>query len=339
MAEPRGREHGGDMSSRTWGYWTEQKLEMLAEYLPRFTTASHRAGKTIYLDLFAGDTTNISRTSGDVIEGSPRIALRTNPPFSVVRLFELPRQAARLQAELQSEFPGRDLRVVPGNCNQTIHQVLSELRAASWAPTFALVDQYAAEVSWSTLKALADFKRGRKFKVEMWLLFAHGMLPRALGGDDLDAALRYSNRVTDMFGDDSWLQAYYAWQRGLLSPTDFREELANLMRWRLEHALGYKVTHEFEMKNTVGSPIYRMIFATDNEAGDRIMSHIYGTAAAKRPKMQAEARAAAQAVREAQGKVTQPGLFDPLPRAVKDVALYVHEPPHPPYELPDSESP
>lgn len=28
---------------RSWGFWTEQKLAMLADYLPAFTTASKKA--------------------------------------------------------------------------------------------------------------------------------------------------------------------------------------------------------------------------------------------------------------------------------------------------------
>jgi len=41
---------------RSWGFWTEQKLAMLADYLPAFTTASKKAPTKLYLDLFAGDT-------------------------------------------------------------------------------------------------------------------------------------------------------------------------------------------------------------------------------------------------------------------------------------------
>ena len=42
------------MGNRGWGYWTEAKLDILSKYLNAFTTASKSAGKTVYLDLFAG---------------------------------------------------------------------------------------------------------------------------------------------------------------------------------------------------------------------------------------------------------------------------------------------
>src|SRR4051794_23992288 len=61
----------GAVVNRTWGYWTEQKLGMLAAYLTEFNRASQRVRRgTTYLDLFAGDTTNVSRTTGAVISGS-----------------------------------------------------------------------------------------------------------------------------------------------------------------------------------------------------------------------------------------------------------------------------
>src|SRR5687767_11553113 len=41
---------------RSWGYWTEGKLDILARYLDRFTTTTkYKADARIYLDAFAGE--------------------------------------------------------------------------------------------------------------------------------------------------------------------------------------------------------------------------------------------------------------------------------------------
>src|SRR4051794_6472497 len=88
---------------------------MLAAYLPRFNIASSSVrGGTTYLDLFAGDTTNLSRTTGEVISGSPLIALDAQPPCARTVLFELPAQAARLERELRARHPDRDLTAWAG---------------------------------------------------------------------------------------------------------------------------------------------------------------------------------------------------------------------------------
>jgi three-Cys-motif partner protein len=308
---------------------------MLADYLPAFNTASSKkAPQTLYLDLFAGRDRNLSRTTGEEISGSPRVALNTVPRFTKVVLFELPAQAARLKADLDAAYPERDFEVIPGDCNEELDPVLSRLRRDRWnhAPTFALLDQQAAEIRWSTIEELADFKRGGRFKVELWLLFAHSMLPRGLAADDHQAVERFTERITTMYGSAEWKDAYEGRRRSLVSPAELRDELLNLMRWRLEKVLGYKVTHHFEMKNTRGAPLYNMIFATDNEAGEKIMKYIYGKAAERRPKMQREAAARCEAEKEAQSN--EPGLFPAIPKAVKAEELYMHQPPNPPFRLP-----
>jgi three-Cys-motif partner protein len=124
---------------RLWGYWTEQKLSILAAYLPAFTTASRSAPRTLYLDLFARQSRNLSRTTGEPISGSPRVALDCVPPFSKVVLFELPAHAVALESELRTAYPQRDLRIVAGDCNVRIGPELARLKlAGSSRPTIRL---------------------------------------------------------------------------------------------------------------------------------------------------------------------------------------------------------
>ncbi|MGW4291673.1 three-Cys-motif partner protein TcmP [Micromonospora chersina] len=335
--EPLPRGDGRRRSPRTWGYWTEQKLSMLAAYLPAFTRASQKSRRTLYLDLFAGQDRNLSRTTGEPISGSPRVALDTAPPFSKAIFFELPSQAAGLEAELKSSYPGRDFEVIPGNCNETIREVLKRLTAGEWhwAPTFVLLDQQAAEIEWATLEALASFKHRSRSKAELWLLFAPSMLPRGLASVDPRDAERFADRVTAMFGTAEWRDAYRARQEGLLGPAELRDELLNLMRWRLENLLGYKATHSFQMKNTRGSDIYEMVFATDHDAGEKIMSHIYRMAAEAQPRMRAEAVAKLEAEREEKSGILS--LLPPMAKVINSVPSYKHEPPRPPYQLPAGE--
>jgi len=92
------------VAERPWGFWTESKLDMLPAYLPAFTTASKKAPSTVYLDLFAGQATNVSRDTGRPIEGSLLRALQIKPPFTVVRGFELRYKRAQ---SLAGGLPGR----------------------------------------------------------------------------------------------------------------------------------------------------------------------------------------------------------------------------------------
>ena len=48
-----------DAPGRSWGYWTRAKLEMLADYLAGFATASKGQSERVYLDAFAGEAAGL----------------------------------------------------------------------------------------------------------------------------------------------------------------------------------------------------------------------------------------------------------------------------------------
>jgi three-Cys-motif partner protein len=285
--------HSRPMAERPWGFWTESKLDMLSSYLHAFTTASKRAGKTVYLDLFAGQEQNVNRHTQLPIDGSFRRAIQTTPPFAILRGFEINgARAASLQQAYQAQAPGRDLRVVPGDVHDRLGGALEELADYRWAPTFAFVDPDGVEARWELLEALAAHKGAGRTKVELFLLLAAPQIVRVvhdqLHGPDKQRA---EQQVTDLFGSPEWRPILQGRRSSALDAEQTRTELTNLMRWRLEKTLGYKFTHALRLTNLQGVPLYDMIFATDHEVGDKIMRSVYGTAAAKFPRMRAEIRA------------------------------------------------
>jgi three-Cys-motif partner protein len=232
---------------RSWGYWTEGKLDILARYLDRFTTTTkYKADARIYLDAFAGEGHGTSRTTSTQFEGSARIGLKvSNPSFDRCYFFELPERAAELERELTRDFPGRDVRVVPGDCNATIPDALAELRRDNlgWAPTFAFLDPDGMELRWETIKALAVHKQLRqppsKTKVELWVLFPSGGLLRNLALDDRRLLPGHVAKATSLFGSDAWTRIYQARKAQQIDGQEARERYVNLYRWQLEQHLGW----------------------------------------------------------------------------------------------------
>ncbi len=193
--------------------------------------------------------------------GSARRALETVPPFSKVMLFEQPARAAGLKSMLRREYPRRDLVVYAGDRNVRVVDALQELANYRAAPTFAFVDQEGAEVQWTTLQRIAAHKTTRT-KIELWLYFATGLLPRGLvlpGGGRNE---RMAEQITAMVGTDLWCEIDEAKRRGLLSSAQARDEMRNLMRWRLERILGYRHSLLLTLRNTRQTEMYDMIFAT-----------------------------------------------------------------------------
>ncbi|MCF6391031.1 three-Cys-motif partner protein TcmP [Mycobacterium sp. MBM] len=267
------------MAGRGWGPWSRIKLEALADYLCAFTRASKTAGRTLYLDLFAGASENFERGTGDVILGSGHRALSTAPTFDRVVLCELQQRTAEtLRKKLEVAYPGRDLVVLPGDCNVEIpmHLDTYDYNWRRGAAVFAMVDQFSAEVTWDTLQYLANWRQNKRgFKVELWLYFGHALLPRGLQFTGNEPDSEYAQRVDRMFGTTQWRELWQARRDGMLKPEQFRNELVNLMRWRLEKVLGYATTIPLEFTNTNGHPIYEVIFATSNATGDKIMGSVF----------------------------------------------------------------
>lgn len=267
--------------SRAWGPWTAVKLDALGRYLSAFTSASQRARATLYLDLFSGVADNLERDSGRRLLGSPSRALATQPAFDKLLFCELqPRSALALDAQLRQRYPDRDFQVLPGDCNVEIPQALAALPDGwRWAPIFAFLDQYSAEIRWSTLETLATYKVHRKPKIEQWLFFGDGLLPRGLHPDpNGEPSEPYASRVDGMFGTKQWREIWLGRYTGLLTPLESRQQLVNLMRWRLETVLGYKATLPLAVTNDRGVPVYTMIFATDHPVGEKIMTSVLGVA-------------------------------------------------------------
>jgi three-Cys-motif partner protein len=318
------------MERRAWGFWSLHKLDILGDYLSAFNTASKRAGKTVYLDLFAGTPDNESRETGEPVMGSVRRALDAAPPFARLYFFDPPAEARALDAALRAEYPGREFSVIPGDCNTELPHALTDIRSVDldWAPTFAFLDPDNLNVEWSTLETLAAFKRGRKYKVELWVLCFSSAMPRVLTTRDEPDAVG-SQLLTGFFGTDQWREIHRARATDAIDAGQAREEYVNLLRWRLQHVLGYQYTLAFEVKNVRG-PLYHLVFATDNDAGFKIMQDLYSKAARDHEPMRREARERERQRRDEERGVRS--LFSPEELAgptLSDVK-YHHEPPWPP---------
>jgi three-Cys-motif partner protein len=148
-----------------------------------------------------------------------------------------------------------------------------------WAPTFAFLDPDGMELHWSTIEALAAHKRDSKYKVELWVLFNTPGLMRVLTRDRRRLHPHHRDLATRLLGSERWSAIQDLRIDNEIEPADAREEFVNLFRWQLENYLGYRWTHPLEIKNMRGHPLYYMVFATDNHAGNKIMADLYNDAA------------------------------------------------------------
>lgn len=277
------------MMAREWDYWTRNKLNILSDYLPAFCQASRTSDEIIYIDLMAGEPENLGKGGEELFDGSPRLAMQSNPGFTRLIFCERdPKRSSDLIDDLSSRFPNDPRwRVITGDCNSEIETILSSLKEISWAPTFAFVDQQAAEVTWDTLAKVANF-RTRGKKTELWVLMSPAMIIKGASGTNSE---QFASRVDSLYGDDSWRRILSARKNRNISAEEFRIEMVNLFRWNLHNNLGYSMTTRIPMKMVNNITLYDMVFATDHPVGQKIMTGLYKSAAAREPEMNREARA------------------------------------------------
>lgn len=189
------RAKGGGEAHRFGGEWTTRKLEVLAAYLRAYTTAlkdqpsARNPFRKAFIDAFAGTGSRDARRddgSGEaqnlvfpdlaaaepqaLLDGSARLALRTDPPFDHYIFIE--RSAARCGAleALKEDFPERadHIDILQGDANERIQALCNK----SWRSRRAVLflDPYGMQVEWKTIEAVAKTKA-----IDLWVLFPLGI--------------------------------------------------------------------------------------------------------------------------------------------------------------------
>ena len=193
--------------------WTEEKLNILAGYLPAFAKATSKAPGWYALDLFAGGALNYSDTRQVEILGSPLIALEVGPPDAREALkVVMAEKDDKIFAALEHRTVKYGERAVRfhADSNRVIDQMLDLVPKR--APAFAFLDPEGSELEWETVEAIADHKRRQsQTKIEQLILFSESGMVR-LGNE-------YPSYVTRVYGHEDWKPSESAGTAGRSRPT------------------------------------------------------------------------------------------------------------------------
>jgi three-Cys-motif partner protein len=246
--------------------WTEEKLMILDAYLNRFAAACKKAGGWYALDLFAGTGLNWSMTRDREINGSALIALEAGTPEAIkVAVAESHAGAFEALAH-RTERYGDRVECFNEDANRVVANMLGLIPRR--APAFAFLDPEGSELEWSTVEAIAEHKRGHSpNKIEQLILF-----PTDMGFVRL--APEHPELVTRIYGHDGWKDIYARRESGEISAEEARGEYVRMYAAGFKR-LGYATVLDRQIKKSNGQPMYFLIFATDNDAGERIMDAVF----------------------------------------------------------------
>ncbi|MBI5667693.1 MAG: three-Cys-motif partner protein TcmP [Chloroflexi bacterium] len=184
--------------------YAKDKLRILEGYISRFTTSMRNKQWSAlgYIDLLSGPGKNRFQPSGDILLGSPLIALTTRYPFTYYHFVEMGNQEHNaLEQRIASSEHVERVKVIYGDCNVIVNSMVAEIEARDrqflaehkWSSlNLAFLDLEGLELEWATVEKL-----GRVRKMDLIINFSTSGFTR-------NAAQMLESENTARFGQILW---------------------------------------------------------------------------------------------------------------------------------------
>ncbi len=146
------------------GIWSEVKLAIIKEYAAAYSTildATQRKSipslRWLYIDAFAGPGVHLSKTTREIVEGSPLIALKTIPPFSEYHFIDADKSRADQLSRIAG--PNKDVHIYSEDCNEVLlRDVFPKAKYADYRRALCLLDPYNINLKWEVIETAGQMK-------------------------------------------------------------------------------------------------------------------------------------------------------------------------------------
>lgn len=257
------------------GYWSEVKLDIVKKYAKAYSTIMARQKLIkahVYVDAFAGAGTHISRSTGQLVAGSPLNAMTIAPPFAEIHLIDLDGGRAKRLRELTKNDPR--VRVHQGDCNKVLLQdVFPRCHFRDYRRALCLLDPYRLNVNWEVLETA-----GRLGSVDVFYNFM-------IMDGNRNVFWRDSSKITPAAAkrmDAVWprwrLGAYHTTQDlfGDVHTKASNEDIADAFREDLRNVARFKYVPEpLPMRNSQGAILYYLYLASPKAVAAEIVKDIF----------------------------------------------------------------
>ena len=264
----------------TIGQWSLEKLSLLGKYLKAYLqilkSQSWCKGYE-YIDGFAGTGKPSSRDERTYVDGSPRVALGLEPPFTKYHFIESTHWRIKRLEALKAEFRGREIEIYPGDCNQILQKkIIPTLPHESFKRAIAFLDPFGMQLAWETLERIAETRT-----IEVFLNFSVMAINRNVRRkrqEDISSTVR--EQMNRFWGTEDWVAELYEQELTLFGEETVRirqsgKDLGQRFRKRLGEIFPH-CTVPVLMTNSKNAPLYCLIFAGHNPTGAKIVNEIFG---------------------------------------------------------------
>ena len=160
---------------REVGDWSKEKLHYVARYMDIFTTSMREKWILVYADLFAGPGKSRIRDTGEVIKGSPLLALDLVYRFNKYIFVEAGSELLKALEERIAPYRDKvEIKSKEADCNAAAKKIVSLIPSDSLA--LAFIDPEGCDIHFATIKALAASRR-----VDLLMRMERAPIQRAIG--------------------------------------------------------------------------------------------------------------------------------------------------------------
>jgi len=258
-----------NLPMRSAGQWAAEKLDYLRRYIDVFETSMrNKWPQRNYVDLLAGPGKNRIERTGEVLLGSPLLALTTQYPFTGYYFVESdPTSANALSTRCSASDLSESVRLAVGDCNQVVELIVEQLKVNEGRSlNLAFLDPEGLELQWTTIARLASVRR-----MDLIINYPQGGLNRFM-----PVAIEQEGEtlVDTFFGSHDWRPIHTEYQKG--GQIGLHRHLIDLYMGRLR-TLGYvevrrdeEVGDEPLIRNARRrAPLYRLLFASKHPLGEK----------------------------------------------------------------------
>lgn len=259
------------------GYWTEIKLDIIREYATAYSKIIAAQDKPklyhVYVDAFAGAGKNISKTSGDIVAGSPQNALNIVPPFREFHLIDLDGDKIDLLRQIAGQRT--DVSIYEGDCNEVLlKNVFPKIKYNEFRRGLCLLDPYGLHLNWEVIATA-----GKMNSLEIFLNFPiMDMNRNVLWRNPDKVGAPGIARMNSFWGNESWRDTAYSTERNFFGIPEKEDNLAIVKGFqkRLKDVAGFKhVPDPMPMRNKTGAEVYYLFFASQKPVATTIIRHIF----------------------------------------------------------------
>jgi three-Cys-motif partner protein len=259
------------------GYWSEVKLDIVRDYAKAYATIMARQSlRFAYIDAFAGAGLHLSKSSRELVPGSPTNALRIEPRFHEYFLVDLDGDKVEQLRDLPEVRNQKAVHVIHGDCNQVLlHDIFPKVRFQDFRRALCVLDPYGLHLDWEVIETA-----GKMGSIEIFLNFPiYDMNRNALWHRPEQAGPKGQARMTAFWGDESWRTAAYRKQPLLFGGTEDvkleNKDVVGAFADRLKSVAGFKyVAKPMPMRNSTNAVVYYLFFASQNRVGAKIVGQI-----------------------------------------------------------------